>query len=57
MIFQYQTTGWAQIWLLGGEKGVAILNAANLTLQNTWRIVATAAGLPGSARTCSLDSS
>jgi hypothetical protein len=42
IIFQNQTNGWAQVWYLGGTNGTTILNAANLTVQNSWRIVAVA---------------
>ncbi len=42
VIFQDQTSGWAQVWYLGGPKGITITNAANLTLQNKWRIVGVA---------------
>jgi hypothetical protein len=42
VIFQDQASGWAQVWFLGGTNGTTILNAANLTLRNTWRIAAVA---------------
>jgi hypothetical protein len=40
VIFQDQASGWAQAWFLGGGSGITIVDASNLTLQNTWRIVA-----------------
>ena len=41
VLWQAPTNGFAQVWALGGSNGVSVLSAANLTLQNPWRIVAT----------------
>jgi histidinol dehydrogenase len=41
VIWQDQTSGWAQIWFMGGPQGTALTAAVNLTLQNTWRIAGT----------------
>jgi hypothetical protein len=42
IIWQEPTSGWAQVWYLGGAQGVATTGAANLTARNTWRIVGVA---------------
>jgi hypothetical protein len=42
LIWQDQTSGWAQIWFLGGAQGTSVSGAVNLTTQNTWRIVGAA---------------
>ena len=41
LLWEDPTSGWAQIWYLGGPEGVTLLGAANLTKSNPWRIVGT----------------
>jgi hypothetical protein len=41
LLWEDPDSGWAQIWYLGGQNGTTLLGAANLTLQNPWRIVGT----------------
>jgi hypothetical protein len=41
VIWQDQTSGWAQIWFMGGPQGTTLTSAVNLTLRNTWRIAGT----------------
>jgi hypothetical protein len=42
IIFQDRTSGWTQVWFLGGANGITLLGAANLTVQNSWRAAAVA---------------
>ena len=42
VIWEAPTTGFAQIWYLGGLQGVTLNGAANLTQTNPWKIVAIA---------------
>lgn len=41
VIWQDPVTGLAQIWLLGGQQGITLLSAVNLTSSNSWKIVGT----------------
>jgi hypothetical protein len=40
-IWQDQSSGWAQIWFMGGAQGTTVTGAVNLTTRNTWRIAGT----------------
>jgi hypothetical protein len=42
LLWQDPTSGFAQIWYLGGPQGTTLLGAANLDQTNPWRIVGTA---------------
>jgi hypothetical protein len=42
VIWQDQNSGFAQVWFLGGAQGVTVIDSANLTQRNPWRIAATA---------------
>ena len=42
LLWQAPSSGWAQIWYLGGPQGITIESAANLTLKNPWQIVGVA---------------
>jgi hypothetical protein len=39
LVWQDPTSGWAQIWYLGGSQGATVVGAANLTLRNSWHVV------------------
>jgi hypothetical protein len=41
-IWQDPSSGFAQIWFLGGAHGTDVMGAVNLTATNTWRIVGAA---------------
>jgi uncharacterized repeat protein (TIGR03803 family) len=41
LLWQDPTSGFAQIWYLGGPQGITLLGAANLDLTNPWQIVGT----------------
>jgi FG-GAP-like repeat len=51
--WQDPVTGHAQIWFMGGNQGVTVIGAANLTSSNTWRIVGQATLMGTVIRTCS----
>jgi hypothetical protein len=40
-IWQDQSSGWAQIWFMGGPQGTTVTGSVNLTSRNTWRIAGT----------------
>ncbi|MGD0360214.1 MAG: VCBS repeat-containing protein [Bryobacteraceae bacterium] len=42
VIWEAPTSGFAQLWLLGGAQGVTVMGAADLTQTNPWHIVAVA---------------
>ena len=39
LVWQDQTSGMAQIWLMGGATGVTLQNTVNLAVSNLWHIV------------------
>jgi hypothetical protein len=39
LLWEDPTSGYSQIWFLGGSQGTTILSAATLTQSNTWHIV------------------
>ena len=39
ILWQDPSSGFAQVWLLGGTQGTSVVGAATLTASNTWRIV------------------
>jgi uncharacterized repeat protein (TIGR01451 family) len=39
LLWEDPTSGFAQIWYLGGPQGITLLGAANLTQTNPWHIV------------------
>ncbi len=39
LLWEDTTTGFAQIWYMGGAQGLTLLNAANLNVSNPWHIV------------------
>lgn len=41
LLTQDPASGEAQIWLMGGAQGTALIGAVNVTASNTWRIVGT----------------
>jgi len=41
ILWQDPTSGFAQIWYMGGPQGTTLLGAANLDLTNPWNIVGT----------------
>ena len=42
VIWEDPTSGFAQVWYLGGTQGVTVTGSANLTQTNPWQIVAVA---------------
>jgi uncharacterized repeat protein (TIGR01451 family) len=42
LVWQDPVTGLAQIWLMGGPQGNALLSSLNLTASNSWRIAGSA---------------
>jgi hypothetical protein len=41
LLWEDPTSGFAQVWYLGGPQGTTLLGAANLDLTNPWHIVGT----------------